>query len=111
MNQFVLQHGKSAELRLFPHLLEVGTKKNVSIQLKTFPTTTAEGIRIYYMIEGKFQWRIDHRPYVGYPGDVAIVLPGVTFGSDNGILEIGAYTWVHLGIQKMENVHILPGKW
>jgi AraC-like DNA-binding protein len=111
MNQFVLQHGKSAELRLFPHLLEVGTKKNVSIQLNTFPTTTAEGIRIYYIIEGKFEWRIDHQSYVVYPGDVAIVLPGVSFGSDNGVLEIGAFTWVHLGIQKMENGHILPGKW
>lgn len=111
MNQFVLQHGKSAELRLFPHLLEVGIKKNGSIQLNTFLSTISEGFRLYYIIEGKFEWRINHQPYIFYPGDVAVILPGSPFGSDNGILEIGAFTWIHLSVQKLENGHILPGKW
>jgi AraC-like DNA-binding protein len=111
MNQFVLQQGKSAELRLFPHILEVGVRKNGSIQLHAFPNTTTEGIRIYYIIEGKFEWRINYQPYVFYPGDVAVILPGISFGSDNGILEIGSFTWIHLGIQKLENGHLLPGKW
>lgn len=111
MNPFVLQYGKSTELRLFPHMLEVGIKKNGSTQLHAFSTTVTEGIRIYYIIEGKFEWCINHQPYVFYPGDVAVVLPGTPFGSDNGVLEIGSFTWIHLGIQKMENGHILPGKW
>src|SRR5262249_7446369 len=111
MNQFVLQHGKSAELRLFPHILEVGIKKIVSIQLDTFPSTTSEGVRIYFIIEGKFEWRIDRHPYIFYPGDVALVLPGAAFGSDNGILEIGSFTWIHLHMQKTSGGHISPGKW
>lgn len=111
MNQFVLQHGKSPELRLFPHLLEVGAKKNGSIQLHAFPTTATDGIRIYYIIEGKFEWRINQDPYVFYPGDVALILPGTSFGSDHGVLEIGAFSWVHLSIQQLENGHIMPGKW
>jgi len=111
MNQFVLQHGKSAELRLFPHILEVGMKKNGSIQLNTFPSTISEGIRMYYIIEGKFEWRIDRHPYIFYPGDVALVLPGAPFGSDNGILEIGSFTWIHLHMQKTTGGHIAPGKW
>jgi AraC-like DNA-binding protein len=111
MNQFLLQQGKSAELRLFPHLLEVGVKKNGAIQLNAMPTTATECLRIYYIIEGKFEWRINHQPYVFYPGDVAIILPGTPFGSDNGILEIGSFTWIHLAIQKLENGHLLPGKW
>jgi AraC-like DNA-binding protein len=111
MNQFVLQHGKSAELRLFPHMLEVGMKKNGAILLNTFFTTVTEGIRIYYIIEGKFEWCINHQPYIFYPGDVALILPGVPFGSDNGTLEIGSFTWIHLDIQKLGNDYILPGKW
>jgi len=111
MNQFSLQHGKSAELRLFPHILEVGMKKNGAIQLDTFPSTTTEGVRIYSIIEGRFEWRIDHQPYIFYPGDVALILPGAPFGSDNGILEIGSFSWIHLSMGRSKNGHVLPGAW
>src|SRR5687767_12556777 len=111
MNQFVLQQGRSTELRLFPHILEVGIKKNGSIQLNAFLTTVTEGIRLYYILEGKFEWRINQQSHILYPGDVALILPGQSFGSDNGVLEIGSYTWIHLSIQKLENGDIIPGKW
>ena len=87
-------------MRPFPYILEMGAKKNGSIQPNTFPTTTTEGIRIYYIIEGRFEWHIAHQPYSFYPGDVALVLPGSPLGSDNGILEIGSFTWIHLRMQK-----------
>jgi AraC-like DNA-binding protein len=111
MNQFVLEHGKSAELLLFPHILEVGIKKNGSIQLNTFPTTITEGLRIYYCIEGRFEWRINHQSCIFYPGDVALILPGTPFGSDNGVLEIGAFTWIQLALERLDNGHIQPGRW
>ena len=111
MNQFVLQHGKSAELLLFPHILEVGLKKNASISFNTFLPSATEGLRIYYIIEGRFEWRINNQLIIFYPGDVAVVMPGVPFGSDKGNLEIGAFTWIHLGIQKLENGQVVLGKW
>lgn len=111
MNQFVLQYGKSTELLLFPHILEVGLKKNAGISFNTFLTSATEGLRIYYIIEGRFEWRINNQLIIFYPGDVAVVMPGVPFGSDKGNLEIGAFTWIHLGIQKLENGQILLGKW
>lgn len=111
MNQFVLQQGKSPELRLFPHLLEVGIRKHGAIQLNSFSATKTEALRLYYIIEGKYEWRIDQQPYTFYPGDVAVVMPGIYFGSDHGVLDIGSFTWIHLGIQQLENGHILPGKW
>lgn len=111
MNQFVLQQVKSAELRLFPHILEVGIKKNGSILLNNFPSTITEGVRIYTIIEGKFEWRINQQHYVFYPGDVALIMPGVPFGSDNGVLEIGSFSWIHLAMQKLQNGYLLPGKW
>ncbi|GAA0559112.1 helix-turn-helix transcriptional regulator [Chitinophaga japonensis] len=92
-------------------MLELGMKKNGAILPNTFLTTATEGIRIYYIIEGKFEWRIDHQPYFFYPGDVALILPGKPFGSDNGTLEIGSFAWIHLDIQKQDNGYILPGKW
>lgn len=111
MNQFVLQHGKSAELLLFPHILEVGIKKNGSIQLNAFPTTTTAGLRLYYIMEGRFEWCINHQPTIFYPGDVALILPNVPFGSDNGVLEIGSYTWIQLKLDMLDNGHIKPGTW
>ena len=111
MNQFVLQYGKSNELLPFPHILEVGMKKNGAILFNTFLTTATEGLRIYYIIEGRFEWRINNQPYVFYPGDVAVVLPGTPFGSDKGSLEIGSFTWLHLGVQKLDNGQIFFGKW
>jgi len=111
MNQFVLQHGRSPELRLFPHILEVGIKKNGSIQLNTFLTTATEGLRIYCIMEGRFEWRIGQQPYVLYPGDTALILPGASLGSDNSVLDIGAFAWIHIGIQKQDNGQIQPGRW
>lgn len=111
MNQFVLQHGKSPELLLFPHILELGMKKNGSIQPDTFPTTVTDGLRIYHITEGRFDWHINHQPHVFYPGDVALIMPGIPFGCDNGVLKIGSFTWIQLALQKQDNGHIQPGKW
>jgi AraC-like DNA-binding protein len=111
MNQFVLQYGKSNELLLFPQILELGLKKNGAILFNTFLTTATEGLRIYYIIEGRFEWRINHQPYVFYPGDVAVILPGMPFGSDKGVLEIGSFSWLHLGVQKFDNGQLIFGKW
>jgi AraC-like DNA-binding protein len=111
MNQFVLQQELSGELRLFPHILELGIKKNVSIQLNAFPISATEGIRIYYILEGKFEWRIHQRQYILYPGDVALILPGQAFGKEDGVLEIGSFTWIHISMQQLENGEIIPGPW
>jgi AraC-like DNA-binding protein len=111
MNQFVLQYGKSAELLLFPHILELGMKKNGSIQPDSFPVTTAEGLRIYHIIEGRFEWQINQQLYVFYPGDVALIMPGVALGADNDILAIGSYIWIQVAVQMLDNGHIQPGAW
>jgi len=111
MNQFVLQQGSSGKLKMFPHILELGIRKNVSIQLNTFTLSATEGLRIYYIIDGKFEWHINQRQYVFYPGDVAVILPGQEFGSENGVLEIGSFSWIHISIQKKSNGEILLGKW
>ena len=111
MHQFVFQQGVSGELHLFPHIIELGAKKNQSIHLNSFPQSVSECIRIYFINEGKFEWNINNETYILYPGDVALIMPGERFGNEKGILEIGSITWMHIKIPKHENGTSFPGKW
>ena len=111
MNQFVLQQGCSRELQMFPHIIEFGTKKNISIQLNSLPETTAENIRIYYIIDGKFEWNIHEQQYILYPSDIAFILPGQKFRGTKGFLEIGTLSWIHINIPKLENGKMHFGNW
>ena len=111
MNQFVLKQGGSDELRLFPHILELGIVKNSSIRLNAFPISSAAGIKIFTILEGKFEWYINNGHYTLFPNDVALVLPGQEFGSNNGVLEIGSFSWIHLTVQKKENGELSMGLW
>lgn len=111
MNQFVLQQGTSTELEMFPHITELGAKKNSSIQLNSLRESTSESMRIYNVIEGKFEWHIHHQQHMLYPGDVALILPGQKFGSEKGFLDIGAISWIHINMQKLKTGTLVPGKW
>jgi len=109
MHQFVFQQGLSRELLLFPHIIELGVKKNQSIHLNSFPESVSECMRIYYVVEGKFEWRISNEAYTLFPGDVALIKPDEKFGNEKAILEIGSISWMHIKIQKQENGEL--GKW
>ena len=111
MNQFVLKQGSSDELRPFPHIIELGIVKNSSIRLNAFPKSTSNGIKIFYVLEGKFEWCVDNGQYSLFPGDLALILPKQEFGSINGVLEIGSFSWIHLSIQRNDVDDILTGAW
>ena len=111
MNQFVLKQGRSPELEMFPHIMELGTRKNSSIQLNSLPESVTKSLRLYYVIEGKFEWNIDHQQHMLYPSDAALILPGQPFGSEKGFLDIGTVSWIHINIQKLESGEMVPGKW
>src|SRR4029077_221577 len=86
MNQFLLQQGVAGELHLFPHIIEFALRKNHSIQLDSFPETVTETIRIYYIIEGKFEWLIQGRSHSLYPGDLVMLLPGQKLAGSKNFL-------------------------
>ena len=111
MHQFVFQQGLSGELQLFPHIIELGAKKNQAIHLHSFPQSVSECIRIYYVNEGKFEWNINDESYILYPGDVSLIMPSEKFGSEKGVLEIGSISWIHIKIQNHGNNELLSGKW
>jgi AraC-like DNA-binding protein len=112
MNQFFLQQGTSGELRLFPHIVELALKKNNAIQLDSLHTTATDSLRIYCVIDGKFEWIIHEQQIILYPGDVAMILPGQKFGGGKGFLDIGTLSWINLKIEKLEpSGKMITGKW
>jgi AraC-like DNA-binding protein len=111
MNQFELRQGDSRELQLFPHIMELGVKKNASIHLNSLQVSAAESLRIYYIFDGKFEWLINQQQCTLFPGDLALILPGQKFGSEKGFLEIGSLLWIHINIRKLESGEMIPGKW
>ncbi|MBS1662651.1 MAG: helix-turn-helix domain-containing protein [Bacteroidetes bacterium] len=111
MNLFELQQGSSRELQMFPHIVSTGCKKNQAIQLESFRESMSEFIRIYYIIDGKHEWRIDDENFHLYPGDTVLILPGRKLSSEKGFLEIGTLAWIHFKIEVLEHNKFIPGKW
>jgi AraC-like DNA-binding protein len=106
MNQFLLQWESSKELHAFRHILEFSFKKNSTIQLNSLTVAEAKSVRIYYIIDGKFEWIIDGQQFILYPGDLALILPGKRFGGKKDFLDIGTLAWIHLDLEVVQP----PGK-
>lgn len=111
MNQIVLRRESAAELRLFPHIIETGCIKNSAIRLNALPRTVIAGVKILYILEGKFEWCITQRPCQLFPGDAALVLPGAEFGNENNVLEIGSFSWVQIQLERNESGDLITGSW
>lgn len=112
MNQFFLHHEKSKELSAFPHILEFAIRKNTNIQLNSLRSHTTQSIRIYYILEGKFEWVIQDRNHILYPGDVAIILPDQAFRGEKDFMDIGTLFWIHIETKWMDaNKRIAFGDW
>lgn len=110
-SQFHYVQGSAGRLDLFPHIMELCTRRNAAIQLQSFPEQVSEGLSIYYVNEGKFEWKLDGKTYVLFPGDVMVVQPGQVFGNEKGILELGIISWVRIRVQKLRSGEIALGKW
>jgi AraC-like DNA-binding protein len=111
MNQFMLTQGSSDELRLFPHIIEMGVTKNASMRLNAFPVKAAPGIKFIYILDGKFQWVIHTTEYTVYPGDIVVILPGQEFGSRSDVLEIGSFAWIQVEAKMQGADAITLDKW
>jgi AraC-like DNA-binding protein len=111
MNQFILRQGGSRELHAFPHIHEFVLKKNKSIQLNSLVTTTTDTIRFYFILDGRFEWIINKKKYILYPGDLATILPGQTFSGERDTLHIGSLVWISLQVENLNVGGISLGSW
>jgi AraC-like DNA-binding protein len=87
------------ELHPFPHIHEFAFKKINTIQLDSFKKQVSPCLRIYYISEGRFEWNIENQVYILYPGDLAIILPGQSFGAEKDFFDIGTLSWLYLLIE------------
>src|SRR5688572_30051675 len=101
MNQFLFRK-ECNELRQFPHIIEFALKKIATIQFHSLKKETSKLLRLYYIIDGKFEWIIDQQQYMLYPGDLAVVVPGQVFGGEKDFLDVGAVTWLHIQLEQLE---------
>ncbi|HTM91556.1 MAG TPA: AraC family transcriptional regulator, partial [Flavisolibacter sp.] len=93
-------------------IIEFGLKKINTIQFDSLKKECSGFLRIYYVIDGRFDWMIQDQHYILYPGDVAVVLPGQCFGGQKDLLDIGTISWMHLELEQLEqNGKIAIGKW
>jgi len=111
MNQYCFKK-ECKELHAFPHIIEFALRKISTIQFDSFKKETSDFLRFYYVIDGRFDWIIKDEHHILYPGDLAVVLPGETFGGDKGFLDIGTVSWMHLELKQLEkNGKIALGNW
>ena len=111
MNQFIFKKGCS-ELHLFPHIAEIGLKKNTNIQFNSLKAAAIDSLRLYYILDGKFEWVINNHHCILYPGDLAIVLPGHVLGGEKDFLDIGTVVWIHIELDQLSLTgKMVPGKW
>jgi len=111
MNQYHLKK-ECKELHAFPHIIEFASKKISTIQFGSLKKETVNFLRFYYVIDGRFDWVIEDKHYILYPGDFAVILPGQWFGGDKDLLDIGTVSWMHLELEHIErNGKITMGKW
>ncbi|MEP6738568.1 MAG: hypothetical protein ABJA70_23780, partial [Chryseolinea sp.] len=111
MNQFNLLQGTTTELEQFPHINEFALTKNTTIQLDSFIPCTSEYLQVFCVIDGKFEWVIDQREYVLFPGDVAFVLPGHQIGGSKRFLDIGTLFKLQIKIMVSRTSDSSLGKW
>lgn len=111
MNQYSFKK-ECEELHAFSHITEFASKKINTIQFDTLKKQSADYFRYYYVNDGRFDWVIEEKHYVLFPGDLAVILPGQSFGGEKDFLDIGTISWMHLELEQFEkNGKIAMGKW
>ncbi|MEO5591446.1 MAG: AraC family transcriptional regulator [Chitinophagaceae bacterium] len=112
MSQFFLQQQKSAELNPFPHIVELACQKIQHIQFNSFPVRQSLRLQFFYVNEGKFEWSINGKGFILYPGDMAVILPQQDFGSEKAFLDLGIISWITISpLQFTKAGNMLLGKW
>ncbi|MET0243846.1 MAG: AraC family transcriptional regulator [Flavitalea sp.] len=111
MTPFVFQQG-CTELLSFGYLNELGLKKHSAIRFDSIRHTTTNSLRLYYVIDGRFEWIIGDTKYLIYPGDIGVIKPGSSFGCTTDCFHAGTVTWINIATAHHEDDDtMLFGSW
>lgn len=86
--------GEGKVIKRFPHILEFGHVSFQDIKLRSLDLHYNEGIEICYIHKGKYNWLIEDKNYLLYPGDCFITYPWQRHGSPKGFVDIGTISWI-----------------
>lgn len=89
MSPFIFHKGKSSEIQAFSHLIEFFCKKIQQVQPNSMPIKENHGLRIIFVLEGKFDWMIDSQHVTAYPNDSVVIFPKQTFGGLKEMWDVG----------------------
>lgn len=96
----------------FAHIRELVRLKNPTVRLNDWPVLVRGGVQIMCVLEGKFEWVVEHQRHVLYPNDVVVLCPWQGLGSPTNTLEIGSLAWLILEPELFEfNKELFLGKW
>ena len=96
----------------FAHIRELVRLKNPTVRLNDWLVSVRGGVQIVCVLEGKFEWVVEHQRHVLYPNDVVVLCPWQGFGSPTNTLEIGSLAWLILEPELFEfNKELFLGKW
>lgn len=111
-NSFIVRQAHSKELESLPHVKEFGLRKNNTVKLDSFEVSKTDALQIYFVVDGKFEWLINKKHHILFPGDAAVVLPGQEIGGVNGYLGIGTLFWLHVHTDTvLPDDRLILGKW
>ncbi len=112
MSQFSLHKGKSAEIQAFPHLIEFFRKKIQQVQPNSMPVKENQGLRLLFVLEGKFEWVVDNQPITVYPNDAVLVFPKQHFGGTKEMWDMGLVASISINPRFFaENGELVLGEW
>jgi AraC-like DNA-binding protein len=78
----------------FPHIVEFGHVSFQDIMLRSLDMHHNNGIEICYIHKGRYNWLIEDKNYILYPGDCFITYPWQKHGSPDGFVDIGTISWI-----------------
>lgn len=112
MKLFIWRKGKSKELKYFSHILEFALQNHNAVNFHSLGTASAAKVRIVYIIEGNFFWKINQQPQVLYPGDCIVLAKGEQLEDQVETLHMGKICWLQLNIKSLKATKLLkPGLW
>lgn len=112
MSLFSFHKGKSSEIQAFPHLIEFFCKKIQQVQPNSMPLKENHGLKVFFVLEGKFDWSIDNQAITVYPNDAVLVFPKQLFGGVKEMWDMGSVLSITINPRFFsEDGELILGDW
>jgi AraC-like DNA-binding protein len=112
MSHFSFHKGKSSEIQAFPHLIEFFSKKIQQVQPNSMPLKENNGLKVLFVLEGKFDWSIDNQTITVYPNDAVLVFPKQLFGGVKEMWDMGSVLSITINPRFFsEDGELILGDW